>query len=217
MARTLDCLHFQEESQLQRCPFDCAIVAVVVEGQRSDKMLLRNMVFQGTVLGPTIWNLFYEDAQRAIDEAGLEEIVYAERVQGVRTQCQRRLRHVRGQEVSNRAAQVGEANQVSFDPAKESVHIVSDAQPHGDSFQLLGVTFDCKLRIDLCVRETVSQASWKLTTILFHEVTRLVQVCKLKMLSFVEYRTPAVYHAASTILVGIDAIQKRFFRECCLT
>ena len=25
------------------------------------------------------------------------------------------------------------ANQVSFDPAKESVHIVSRAQPHGDS------------------------------------------------------------------------------------
>ena len=30
---------------------------VVVEGQRSDKMLLRNMVFQGTVLGPTLWTL----------------------------------------------------------------------------------------------------------------------------------------------------------------
>ena len=29
-----------------------------------------------------------------------------------------------------------------------------------------------------------------------------------------EYRTPAVYHAASTILAGINAIQKRFQREC---
>ena len=113
------------------------------------------------------------------------------------------------------------ANQVSFDPAKESVHIVSRAQPHGDPFKLIGVTFDCMLRMDLCVRETVNQASWKLTTILrtrrFHEVTRLVQVCKSKILSCVEYHTPAVYHAASTILAGIDAIQRHFLRECRLT
>ena len=51
---------------------------VVVEGQRPSKMLLRNMVFQGTVLGPTLWNLFYEDAWRAIHEAGFVEIVYAD-------------------------------------------------------------------------------------------------------------------------------------------
>ena len=72
---------------------------VVVEGQRSDKMLLRNMVFQGTELGPTLWNLFYEDARRAIQEAGFVEIVYADDLngfQGIRTQCQRRLRHDRG-------------------------------------------------------------------------------------------------------------------------
>ena len=75
--------------------------------------------------------------------------------------------------------------------------------------------------MDLCVQETVSQASRKLTTILrtgrFHDVTRLVHVYKSKILPFVEYRTPAVYHAARTILGGIDAIQKRFLRECNLT
>ena len=87
--------------------------------------------------------------------------------------------------------------------------------------KLVGVTFDCKLRMDLCVQETVSQASWKLTTILrtrrFHEVTGLFQVHKSKTLSFVEHRTPAVHHAARNILAGIDAIQKRFLRECSLT
>ena len=34
-----------------------------------------------------------------------------------------------------------------FNPAKESMHTVSYAQPHGDSFKLLGVHFDCKLRM----------------------------------------------------------------------
>ena len=55
---------------------------VVVEGQFSDKMVLRNMVFQGTVLGPSLWNLFYEDARRAIHETGCEEIVYADDLNG---------------------------------------------------------------------------------------------------------------------------------------
>ena len=47
-------------------------------------MLLRNMVFQGTVLGPTLWNLFYEDARRAIQEAGFVEIVNADDLNGSR-------------------------------------------------------------------------------------------------------------------------------------
>ena len=51
---------------------------VVVEDQFSDKMVLKNMVFQGTVLGPSLWNMFYEDARRAIHETGFEEIVYAD-------------------------------------------------------------------------------------------------------------------------------------------
>ena len=112
---------------------------VVVEGQFSDKMVLKNMVFQGTVLGPTLWNLFYEDARRAIHETGFEEIVYADDLNGFKEfahnasvvsvlaeakKCQTELR------------KWGRANQVSFDPAKESVHIVSHAQPYGDPFKI---------------------------------------------------------------------------------
>ena len=88
-------------------------------------------------------------------------------------------------------------------------------------FKLLGICFDCKLRMDLAVRDVVSQASWKLTTILrtrrFHGVSQLVQVYKSKVLSFVEHRTPAVFQAAETTLAGIDAVQRRFLRECGLS
>ena len=78
---------------------------VVVKGQRSDKMLLRNMVFQGTFLRPTLWNLFCEDAQRAIHEAGFVEIVYADDLNGFRE-----FEHnasVDSVMMSNRAAQMG--------------------------------------------------------------------------------------------------------------
>ena len=87
---------------------------------------------------------------------------------------------------------------------------MSHAQPYGDPFKLLGICFDCKLRMDLAVRDMVSQASWKLTTILrtrrFHGVSQLVQVYKSKVLS-----------AAKTTLAGIDAVQRRFLRECGLS
>ena len=53
-------------------------------------------------------------------------------------------------------------------------------------FKLLGICFDCKLRMDLAVRDVVSQASWKLSTILrtrrFHGVSQHVQVKKSQVL-----------------------------------
>ena len=175
-------------------------------------------------LAPTLWNLFYEDAWRAIHEAGFVEIVNADDSNGFREfehnasadsiiaeakKCQPELHNCCG------------ANQVTFDPAKECVHIVSHAQPHGDSLKLLGVPFDCMLRMDLAVSEVVGQASWKLTTILWarrlHDVPQLVQVYTSKVPSFVEYRTPAVCHATKSTLPGIDAVQKRFLRECGLS
>ena len=48
---------------------------VVVEGARSVEMLLSDMVYQGTVLGPILWNLFFEDARLAINEWLFEECV----------------------------------------------------------------------------------------------------------------------------------------------
>ena len=105
---------------------------VVVEGQRSDKMLHMNMVFQGTVLGPTLWNFFYEDARRATHEAGFVEIVYAVDLNGFREfEHGARVNSImtEGKRCQTERHKWGKANQVAFDPAKESVHIVSHAQP----------------------------------------------------------------------------------------
>ena len=41
-------------------------------------MALLNMVFQRTVLGPMLWNMFCEDARRAINELHITESVYAD-------------------------------------------------------------------------------------------------------------------------------------------
>ena len=48
---------------------------VVVGGTTSKLMALRDMVFQGTVTGPTLWNLYFEDSREAINECFYTEVV----------------------------------------------------------------------------------------------------------------------------------------------
>ena len=47
---------------------------VVVGGASSRMMTLMNMVYQGTVSGPLLWNLFFEDARHAINETFFKEV-----------------------------------------------------------------------------------------------------------------------------------------------
>eukprot|EP00969_Alexandrium_andersonii_P291743 12894214-Alexandrium_andersonii.AAC.1 len=39
---------------------------------------MSDMVYQGTVLRPSLWDLFFGDARRAIDNAGFAETIYAD-------------------------------------------------------------------------------------------------------------------------------------------
>ena len=52
--------------------------AVIVGGAKSDEFSIKDMIYQGTVLGPPLWNTFFEDASAAIREFSFEEIVYAD-------------------------------------------------------------------------------------------------------------------------------------------
>ena len=43
---------------------------VVVNGASSDTIDLRDMVFQGTILGPPLWNVFFKDVGVAVEASG---------------------------------------------------------------------------------------------------------------------------------------------------
>ena len=51
---------------------------VVVDGCSSDAWTLSNTVFQGTVLGPILWNLFFADIEKVALELGMEEAKFAD-------------------------------------------------------------------------------------------------------------------------------------------
>ena len=111
----------------------------------------------------------------------------------------------------------GAANQVAFDSAKESKHILSSSAPLGTGFKLLGVSFDEELAMSDAVSEIVSAAGWKLRTLMrtrrFYTDADLIVLYKSHLLSFLEYRTPAVYHATRAVLLRLDNVQSKFLRD----
>ena len=51
---------------------------VIVSGAQSETMSLENMIYQGTVWGPTLWNIYYRDAAIPLRRHGFLEVVYAD-------------------------------------------------------------------------------------------------------------------------------------------
>ena len=54
------------------------VSTVIVSGAHSVEEVLANSVFQGTVLGPPLWNLFYADARFSVRKLGFTETVFAD-------------------------------------------------------------------------------------------------------------------------------------------
>ena len=115
----------------------------------------------------------------------------------------------------------GEANQVVFDAAKETFHVLHRTDAWGDSFRALGVHWDTQLSMALQCQEVATKASWKLRTLLrtlgFHDTAALVGQYKSHVLPTLEFCTPAVYHGTDSVLEQVDRVQKRFLREAGLT
>ena len=193
---------------------------VVIAGDSSGEMTLGDMVYQGTVLGPQLWNLFFGDARDAIGLAEFLEMIYADDLDAFKIS----ERGEDDESLFSKAAvcQVslhawGHANQVTFEASKESTHILSHTVPVGDNFKILGIMFDCRLRMGDAVDEVLSAVGWTVQMSMrvrrFYSVVELVGLYKAHILSFIEYRTPAIYHSISSVLVKIDKVQQRFLRE----
>ena len=69
----------------------------------------------------------------------------------------------------------------------------------------------------LAVQECVNEASWRLRTLLrtqrYHTDAELLLLFKSHILSCLEYRTPAVFHACTTVLHPLDRVLQNFLRQ----
>ena len=50
----------------------------MVGGAKSAPFSLKDMIFQGTVLGPPLWNAFYADVAGPVRKEGFQETVFAD-------------------------------------------------------------------------------------------------------------------------------------------
>ena len=197
---------------------------VVVGGQASPAEPLTNSVFQGTVLGSPLWNLFYADARKSVEAKGYTESVFADDFNAwkgfVRTNNVEGTKRAILADLESAQKELhlwGAANQVRFDPSKESFHILHRRFHHGDDFKILGVTFDVGLLMHTAAREIATEAGWRLQTLLraraFFTTPELMHLYKAQVLSFIESSTPGIYHAAASVLSRVDRVQDRFLRN----
>ena len=65
-----------------------------------------------------------------------------------------------------------------------------------------------------CVEKLQDKANWKLRNLLrttrYYDVPTLMEQYKVRLLGFIEYRTPGIYHCCASLLNQIDKIQDSF-------
>lgn len=71
--------------------------------------------------------------------------------------------------------------------------------------------------MDDAAGEMVTEAGWKLRTLQrtqrYHTDAEMILLYKAQLLSFIEYRTPGIYHATRSVLAKVDEIQTRFLQN----
>ena len=190
---------------------------VTVHGHASNEFALSNMTFQGTVWGPCLWNVHFSDVSLATRKCAFDEIVFADDLNAFRefeNHVSLDFLLVQLGRCQTEVHRWGQANGVSCEPSKESMHVLSHTHHYGSSFKLLGVLFDVQLTMGEAVAECASEAHWRLSAILrtrrFFSLVDLILQCKSQVLSYLEYRTCAVSHAADIHLYHMDSVQRRF-------
>ena len=201
---------------------------VVLGGAASLAELLADSVYQGTVLGPPLWNLFFADARQALQKGNFSETVFADDLN-----CWKRYLLDKNSATPHGAALTnlqeaqqelhlwGQANQVLFDPEKESFHILHRHLHYGEDFKVLGCVYDSQLLMHSAARHVATEAGWRLKSLLrsrrYFTLPELMRLYKAQILSYVESSTAALYHAAPSTLERVDRVQWRFLRELSLS
>ena len=198
------------------------VANVVVGGQSSKHMNLMNMVFQGTVLGPLLWNLFFNDAKIPIGLARYIEIIFADDLTAYRMFkkiAQGGIILRTAKHCQTKLHTWGRANQITFDSTKESTTIISrtKSETYGEPFKMLGVVFDPGLYMDACISKLCCDAGWKIKSIRrtgrYFSKKEMIQLYKSKVLGYIECRTGAIYHATSSLLLRLDGLQRSFLQS----
>ena len=183
-------------------------------------MALENSVFQGTVFGPPLWNVFFGDVAKPARSTGGKEAMFADDLKMF--QEFHRLTSLpdvmsKLSECRKRVHKWGDANRVTFDAGKEHLVVLHPSESHGDSFKLLGCMIDLDLRMHSCIEQLLSKIRPKSTALLrtraYYSVPELVNQYKTHIWGLVECNCGAYFHAANSLLAKIAQVQTSFLSK----
>ena len=197
---------------------------VTCEGIVSDVFEIADTVFQGSVLGPALWNCFFADVSFAATEKGGEAALFADdlSIQHEFPASESNQRIFDNLKLSQEAVHKwGKRNRVSFDATKEQYVVIHFRHGEGDPFVLLGNHFDVKLHMDLAVQHVLNKNRPKITAMLRtrgqYGIKDMIMQYKTHIWGHAEYQNAAICHAAPSLLAQIDAMQRRYLHELHLT
>ena len=193
---------------------------VIVEGIVSHMIELTDMVFQGTVLGPSLWNCFFADITEDLNQGTHVTHLFADDLT-VSAQypqaCSNDVIRHDLQEIQDRAHAWGQRYRVTFAPSKEHVFVIHPRHGDEDTFKMLGVLLDCKFSFKPLIDSLVSRCRPKARAIvrLKHvmSVPQLLGQFKAHIWSFLEYSNGAVINASVTERKRLDAMQQHFLSD----
>ena len=166
---------------------------MVVEGTASDEFEIADTVFQGTVLGPPLWNIFFSDVTQPASSLGGDPSLFADDLamfqKFAKTETNEQI-HRHMHLCRTRVHKWGRVNRVAFDPSKEHVVVIHPTLGEGDPFKLLGLLIDHKLIMDVGIEKILSQARPKIRAILrtkpHYNVAELITQFKTHIWGIVE-------------------------------
>ena len=197
---------------------------VIVEGVASDPFAIFDTVFQGTVLGPPLWNAYFADVTVPAECFGGKAIVFADDLNVFKQFDLEVPQEDMTNEMNMCRSEVhkwGRVNRVSFDAAKEHIVSIHPILGQGDTFRLLGCMVDCKLQMKQAIETILSQIRPKIHAILrtrnHYDVKSLINQFKTHVWSLMEIHNGAIFHAAGSYLSRVDEAQKKFLDEIGIT
>ena len=193
---------------------------VVMQGARSSGFTLSDMVFQGTVWGPALWNVYFGDSTLLAQGSGFTVVVYADDYNAFKDYPRSVGNPLVFSELKEYQCELhkwGRGNGVTFDAGKEHCMILSLHDPEGEIMRLLGVDIDNRLTMSAATTKCVHEASWRLRALLrthrYHTDAELLMLFKAHVLSYLEYTTPAIFHATETVLMPLNRVLRSFLRN----
>ena len=192
---------------------------IIVEGASSRNFELEDTIFQGTVLGPKLWNVFFEDVSQQIpppykDAKFADDLTCFKSFPG---DSDNKEIKVDLHECEAAVQDWGKRNQVLFDEKKAEFGVIHLTDGEGDTVRILGSMFDNALHMDENIKKMVGKARPKITALLrcrrFYDRANMIKQYKTHVLCLLEGNPGAYYHACDTVLGPLERIQTSFLKQ----